>query len=51
MDHAAFWRDEAKKLRHRAHSANAADLVAEFEELAEICERVAEDIEDRATAG
>jgi len=51
MDDAAFWREQAVKFRVRAEAAGDAELYAELEELAAICEQVAAEIEDRATAG
>ena len=51
MDDAAFWREQALKFRHRADTTTDAPLRLELVELAEICEEVAAEIEDRATAG
>ncbi|HXY98818.1 MAG TPA: hypothetical protein VEI03_02375 [Stellaceae bacterium] len=51
MEDAAFWREQGAKFRERAESVTDATLVAELLELAEICEEVAEEIEDRAPAG
>ena len=51
MDDAAFWREQAIQFHERAAEAADASLSAEFRELAEICEHVACEIEDRATAG
>lgn len=51
MDDAAFWRQQAIQFHERAAETNDASLSAELRELAEICEHVACEIEDRATAG
>jgi len=51
MDDAAFWREQALKFRDRAETADDASLYRELVDLAEICEQVASEIEDRATAG
>jgi hypothetical protein len=51
VDDAAFWREQALKFRHRAETAPEVSLRLELAELAEICEEVAAEIEDRATAG
>ena len=51
MDDAAFWRQQARTFRDRAEATNDASLHRELLELAEICEQVAAEIEDRATAG
>jgi hypothetical protein len=51
MDDAAFWREQALKFRDRAETADDATLYRELVDLAEICEQVASEIEDRATAG
>jgi hypothetical protein len=51
MDDAAFWREQAIKFRDHAEAVADAALYAELLDLAEICEQVAAEIEDRATAG
>jgi len=51
MEDAAFWRDQGAKFRRRAETSGDPTLKAELVELADICEEVAEEIEDRATAG
>jgi hypothetical protein len=51
MEDAAFWREQGAKFRERAESVVDETLMAELLELAEICEEVAESIEDRAPAG
>jgi hypothetical protein len=51
MDDVAFWREQATKFRDRAESTRDRQHSAELRELAEICEEVACEIEDRATAG
>jgi hypothetical protein len=51
MDDAAFWREQALTFRGRAEAADDVSLYRELLDLAEICEQVATEIEDRATAG
>jgi hypothetical protein len=51
MDDAAFWRQQALSFRDRAEVADDTSLYRELIDLAEICEQVAAEIEDRATAG
>jgi len=51
MDDVAFWREQAVKFRDRAETTGDRARSAEFLELAEICDEVACEIEDRATAG
>ena len=51
MEDAAFWREQGLKFRQRAEKQVDPNLVAELEELAEICDEVASTIEDRAPAG
>jgi hypothetical protein len=51
MDDAAFWRQQALTFRGRAETAGDDLLYRELLDLAEICEQVAAEIEDRATAG
>jgi hypothetical protein len=51
MEDAAFWRDQGAKFRRHAETIGDPDLKAELAELAEICEEVAAEIEDRAPAG
>ncbi len=51
MEDAAFWREQGAKFRRRAESSGDPALKSELTELAEICEEVAAEIEDRAPAG
>jgi hypothetical protein len=51
MEEAAFWREQGVKFRRRAETDQNPALKAELAELAEICEEVAAEIEDRAPAG
>ena len=51
MEDAAFWRDQGAKFRRRAEDVDDPELRTELVELAEICEEVAAEIEDRAPAG
>lgn len=51
MEDAAFWREQGAKFRQHAETTADASLSAELLELAEICEEVAAEIEDRAAAG
>jgi hypothetical protein len=51
MEEAAFWREQGVKFRRRAETKDDPALKAELAELAEICEEVAAEIEDRAPAG
>lgn len=51
MEDAAFWRDQGAKFRRRAETTSDPTLKAELAELADICEEVAAEIEDRAPAG
>lgn len=46
-----YWHDEADKFRERAATTGDRSLAQELIELAEICEQVAADLEDRALAG
>jgi hypothetical protein len=51
MDWDDYLRDEAKKYRKLADEAADPLIKQEFLELADICEKVANNIEDRMTAG
>ena len=51
MDYHDYLRDQATKYRQLAEGAKDSAVKAEFFELAEICEEVANKIEDRMTAG
>lgn len=51
MEEAAFWREQGVKFRRRAETNQDPALRVELAELAEICEEVAAEIEDRAPAG
>lgn len=46
-----FWRDQAEKFRDAAEGVTEPALSDELLELADICERVALEIEDHAPAG
>jgi hypothetical protein len=51
MDYDDYLRDQATKYRQLAEGAADAQIKAELFELAEICEEVANRVEDRMTAG
>ena len=51
MDWADYLRDEAAKYRQLAETAEGPVVKVELLELAETCEEVANNIEDRATGG
>jgi len=51
MDYDDYLRDQATRYRQLAESAQDPAIKAELFELAEICEDVANKIEDRMTAG
>ncbi|HZB91396.1 MAG TPA: hypothetical protein VE397_08150 [Stellaceae bacterium] len=51
MEDAAFWRAQSAKFRQHAETTGDPSLKAELSELAEICDDVAAEIEDRAPAG
>ena len=51
MDWDDYLRDEARKYRKLAEEADDALIKQELLELADICEKVANNIEDRMTAG
>ena len=51
MIEAMYWWDEAEKLRTQARKFEDAGSQAELLELAETCEVVAIEVEDRATGG
>jgi hypothetical protein len=51
MDWDDYLRDEARKYRKLAEQANDPLLKQELPELADICEKVANNIEDCMTAG
>jgi hypothetical protein len=51
MDWADYLRDEAAKYRQLAEAAEDPVVKVELLELAETCEEVANNIEDRATGG
>ena len=51
MDWADYLRDEAAKFRQLAETAEDPVVKVELLELAETCEEVANNIEDRATGG
>ena len=51
MNFEAFYRREAEKYRQFAKAAEDPVIKQEMLELSEICEKVANEIEDRMTAG
>lgn len=51
MIEALYWWDEATKFREQADRSENSSQQIELLELAETCEAVAIDIEDRATGG
>lgn len=51
MIEAMYWWDEAAKFKEQALTSEDAAQQAVFLELAEACEAVAIDVEDRATGG
>ena len=51
MEAEAFWREQGAKFRRRAETASDPALKQELQELADICEEVAAEMEDRAAAG
>jgi hypothetical protein len=51
MIEALFWWDEAAKLKEQARATGDAAQRAELLELAETCEAIAINVEDRATGG
>jgi hypothetical protein len=51
MDYHDYLRDQATKYRQLAEGAVDPSIKAELFELAEICEEVANRVEDRMTAG
>jgi hypothetical protein len=51
MDYDDYLRDQATKYRQLAEGAEDPHIKAELFELAEICEEVANRVEDRMTAG
>jgi len=51
MDWDDYLRDEARKYRKLAEEADGPLIKQELLELADICEKVANNIEDRMTAG
>jgi hypothetical protein len=51
MDYDDYLRDQATKYRQLAEGAHDPVIMAELFELARICEEIANNIEDRATAG
>jgi hypothetical protein len=46
-----FWRDQAERFREAAERITEPALSDELLELAEVCERVASEIEDHVPAG
>jgi hypothetical protein len=51
VEYVAYLRAEAARFRKRAKRADRPDAAKEFTELAAVCERVANDVEDRLPAG
>ena len=51
MDYPDYLRAQAAELRARAQEAEEAAIAHELQELAVVCERVADEIEDRQPAG
>jgi len=51
MIEALYWWDQAAKFKELALAAGDTERRAELLELAETCEAVAADVEDRATGG
>ncbi len=51
MDYDDYLREQASHYRQLAQGAQEPPIRAELFELAEICEEIANDIEDRMTAG
>jgi hypothetical protein len=51
MDYDDYLRDQATKYRQLAEGAEHPQIKAELFELAQICEEVANRVEDRMTAG
>ena len=50
MDYPDYLRTQAAEFRARAQEIDQAALAREFHELAQVCEHVAEELEDRQTA-
>jgi hypothetical protein len=51
VEYVAYLRAQAARFRKWAKRAERADAAKEFTELAAVCERVANEIEDRLPAG
>ncbi len=51
MEYVAYLRAEAARFRKRAKREAQPDTAKEFKELAAVCERVANELEDRLPAG
>ena len=51
MEYDDYLREQASKYRHLAEGAQDPPIRAELFELADICEEIANDVEDRMTAG
>jgi hypothetical protein len=51
MDYPEYLRTQAAEFRALARDSDKVALVREFQELAQVCEHVAEELEDRQTAG
>ncbi len=51
MDYPDYLRAQAAEFRARAREVEEASTVRELQELAVVCEHVADELEDRRTAG
>lgn len=51
MEYVAYLRAEAARFRKRAKREDRPERAKEFHELAAVCERVANEVEDRMPAG
>jgi hypothetical protein len=51
VEYVAYLRAQAAKFRKRAKRADRPDAAKEFAELAAVCDRVANEVEDRLPAG
>jgi hypothetical protein len=51
MDYPEYLRTQAAEFRARAQEIDEAAIARELQELARVCEHVADELEDRQTAG
>jgi hypothetical protein len=51
LEYVAYLRAEAARFRKRAKREDRPDAAKEFKELAAVCDRVANEVEDRLPAG